>query len=72
LPRDTRERVGRSLSTLEQFPQAGKALTGAWRGYRAPIGPWGWLIAAYTYDEAHARVTVLAFHDARSVDAARG
>lgn len=66
LPADTRRRVGRSLLTLEQFPLAGKALTGTWRGYRALVGPWGWLIAIYIYEEKHDRVAVLAFHDARA------
>jgi len=70
LPVGTRERVGRTLLTLEQFPRAGKALTGAWRGYRALVGPWGWLIAVYAYEEARDRVTVLAFHDARAAGAA--
>jgi plasmid stabilization system protein ParE len=66
LPAGTRERVARSLLTLKQFPRAGKALTGAWRGYRALVGPWGWLIAVYAYEDAHDRITVLAFHDARA------
>jgi hypothetical protein len=70
LPAGTRERVGRSLLTLEQFPKAGKALTGTWRGYRALVGPWGWLIAVYTYEDARDLVTVLAFHDARAAGAA--
>jgi hypothetical protein len=69
LPAGTRERVGHSLLTLEQFPRAGKALTGTWRGYRALVGPWGWLIAIYSYEEARDRVTVLAFHDARAAEA---
>lgn len=72
LPADTRARVGRSLLTLEQFPRAGKALTGAWRGHRAVVGPWGWLIAVYVYEEAHDRVAVLAFHDARTAGTAIG
>jgi plasmid stabilization system protein ParE len=70
LPPGTRERIGRSLATLEQFPRAGRALAGAWRGHRALIGPWGWLIAVYVYEEARDRATVLAFHDARAASAA--
>ena len=66
LPAGTRERVGRTLLTLEQFPRAGKALSGLWRGCRALVGPWGWLIAVYTYEEAQDKVTVVAFHDART------
>lgn len=70
LPDGARERVGRSLLTLEQFPRAGKALLGLWRGNRALVGPWGWLIAVYTYEEAQDKVTVIAFHDARTAASA--
>src|SRR3954466_5512562 len=47
LPVDTRERVSRSLLTLEKFPRAGNQLSGIWRDCRALIGPWGWLIVVY-------------------------
>lgn len=70
LPTDTRERVSRSLLTLEEFPRAGKQLSGVWRDCRALIGPWGWLIVVYIYLEAEGRVVVIAFHDARTSDAA--
>ena len=70
LPVDTRERVSRSLFTLEEFPRAGKQLSGVWRDCRALIGPWGWLIVVYMYIEADDRVDVIAFHDARTSDAA--
>jgi hypothetical protein len=70
LPVDTRERVSRSLLTLEEFPRAGKQLSGVWRDCRALIGPWGWLIVAYMYGEADDRVVVIAFHDARTSAAA--
>jgi len=70
LPRDTRKRVGRSLLTLEQFPRGGRSLTGRWHGLRALIGPWGWLIAIYSYEEARDRVTIVAFQDARAAGAA--
>jgi plasmid stabilization system protein ParE len=66
LPADTRERVSRSLLTLEEFPRAGKQLSGVWRDCRALIGPWGWLIVVYMYIEAEDRVVVIAFHDART------
>lgn len=66
LPADTRERVSRSLLTLEEFPRAGKQLSGVWRDCRALIGPWGWLIVVYMYFEAEDRVVVIAFHDART------
>lgn len=70
LPPDTRERVARSLLTLEEFPRAGKQLSGVWRDCRALIGPWGWLIVVYVYIEAEDRVVIIAFHDARTSDSA--
>ena len=70
LPVDTRERMSRSLLTLEEFPRAGKQLSGVWRDCRALIGPWGWLIVVYVYIEAEDRVIAIAFHDARTSDAA--
>jgi hypothetical protein len=70
LPTDTRERVSRSLLTLEEFPRAGKQLSGVWRDCRAFIGPWGWLIVVYMYIQAEDRAVVIAFHDARTSDAA--
>jgi plasmid stabilization system protein ParE len=70
LPSDTRDRVLRSLLTLEEFPRAGKQLAGVWRDCRALVGPWGWLIVVYLHIEAEDRVVVVAFHDARTSDAA--
>ena len=70
LPADTRQRVARSLLTLEDFPRAGKQLSGVWRDCRAIIGPWGWLIIVYMYIAAEGRVVVIAFHDARTSNAA--
>ena len=70
LPTDTRQRVARSLLTLEEFPRAGNQLSGVWRDCRALIGPWGWLIVVYIYIEVEERVIVIAFHDARTSDAA--
>lgn len=70
LPDDTRDRVARSLLTLEEFPRAGKQLSSVWRDCRALIGPWDWLIVVYLYIEAEGRVVVIAFHDARTSDAA--
>lgn len=70
LPADTRERVSRSLLTLEEFPRAGKRLSGPWRDCRALIGPWGWLIVVYMHIESEDRVIVVAFHDARTSEAA--
>lgn len=70
LPADARERVSRSLLMLEDFPRAGKQLSGVWRDCRALIGPWGWLIVVYMYIEAEDRVVVIAFHDGRTSEAA--
>ncbi len=70
LPPDTRERIARSLLTLEEFPRAGRKLSGVWRDCRAVVGPWGWLIVVYMYTEAEDRVVVIAFHDARTSEAA--
>ena len=70
LPADTRERVSRTLLTLGEFPRVGKQLFGVWRDCRALIGPWGWLIVVYMYIESEDRVVVIAFHDARTSDAA--
>ncbi len=70
LPADTLERVSRSLLTLEEFPRAGKQLSGIWQDCRALIGPWGWLIVVYMYIEAENRVVIIAFHDARASDVA--
>lgn len=70
LPADTRDRVARSLLALEEFPRAGKQLSGVWRDCRALIGPWGWLVVVYLYIESEDRVVVIAFHDARTSDAA--
>lgn len=70
LPADTWDRVARSLLTLEEFPRAGKQLSGVWRDCRALVGPWGWLIVVYIYIESEDRVVLIAFHDARTSDAA--
>lgn len=70
LPADTGDRVSRMLLMLEEFPRAGKQLSGVWRDCRALVGPWGWLIVVYMYIEAEDRVVVIAFHDARMSDAA--
>ncbi len=70
LPADARERVSRSLLTLREFPRAGKRLSGVWRDCRALVGPWGWLLIVYMYVEAEDCVAVIAFHDARTSEAA--
>lgn len=70
LPVDTRGRISRSLLTLEEFPRAGRQLSGAWRDCRALVGPWGWLSVVYMYVESEDEVVVIAFHDARTSEAA--
>ncbi|HEX3240747.1 MAG TPA: hypothetical protein VHR18_11525 [Solirubrobacterales bacterium] len=70
LPTDASDRVSRSLVILGELPRAGKQLAGAWRDCRALIGPWGWMIVVYMYIEAEDRAVVIAFHDARTSDAA--
>jgi plasmid stabilization system protein ParE len=71
LPPTTNARVQRSLRILEQFPLAGRALTGRWEGMRFLIGPWPWMILVYVHDEADDVVSVVAVHDRRSASAAR-
>jgi hypothetical protein len=70
LPADTGDRVSGSLLMLEDFPRASRQLSGVWRDCRALIGPWGWLIVVYMYIESEDRVVVIAFHDARTSEAA--
>lgn len=70
LPTDARKSVSRSLLTLEEFPRAGRKLSGPWRDCRALIGPWGWLIIVYVHFEEENRAVVIAFHDARTSEAA--
>jgi hypothetical protein len=70
LPPDTRARVAGALRVLERFPEAGRALTGAWNGFRLLIGPWRWMLIIHTYDPASDSVTVVSIQDARSSTAA--
>lgn len=72
LPDDTRERLRQSLRVLEEFPRAGKALSGAWSGHHTLVGPWGWLIVVYTYFDSNDRVVIVAFQDARTSTVATG
>lgn len=69
LPVDTRERVRRSLRTLERFPRSGRELDEPWRPVRVMIGPWPWLLVLYSYEEREDVVLVLGFQDARSYQA---
>jgi plasmid stabilization system protein ParE len=70
LPASTLRRVQTSLRILEDFPLAGRALTGTWEATRFLIGPWPWLILVYLHDEHDGAVYVVAAHDARSSSAA--
>lgn len=70
LPADTRERVGRSLAALEQFPRLGPELEGRWAGLRFVLGPWRWMVIVCQFDEPSDRVTVVTIQDARSSRAA--
>jgi hypothetical protein len=56
LPADTRERVRRSLGTLEEFPRLGPELEGRWVGLRFILGPWRWMLIVYQSDEPSDRV----------------
>jgi plasmid stabilization system protein ParE len=66
LPRETRDRVRRSLRPLAEFPRMGAALEGRWEGFRFLVGPWRWMIFVYVYFQDEDRVVVLSAHDARS------
>lgn len=70
LPHDTKDRVGRSLRIVEQFPRAGRELDGRWQPFRLLIGPWRWLLILYEYNEQEDVVQVLTIQDARSSHAA--
>ena len=70
LPADTRDRVRRSLSVLEQFPRIGRQLEGRWGPLRLILGPWRWMLILYSYEEQDDLVLVVTFQDARSSAAA--
>jgi hypothetical protein len=70
LPPGTRERVWRSLRTLERFPLLGRELQGRWSPFRFVLGPWRWLLVVYAYDEQRDLVLVVTLQDARSSSAA--
>jgi hypothetical protein len=65
LPDNTWVRVFSSLSVLEQFPHAGRALPGPWEGFRVIVGPWGWMLLIYEYIEKDDQVVVVTAEDAR-------
>jgi len=66
LPADTKERVKRSLRSLESFPLIGAPLHGRWDGFRFVLGPWRWMVIVYEYFEDEQRVVVETFQDGRS------
>lgn len=70
LPRDTRERVRRSLRSLERFPRMGAELSGRWEPLRFVLGPWRWLLIVYAYEPDDDLVVVVTMQDARSSSAA--
>ena len=70
LPPDTRERVKRSLRSLEDFPYIGAPLKGQWQGFRFLLGPWRWMLIVYEYFESENRVVIVTIQDGRSSAAA--
>jgi hypothetical protein len=54
---------------LEEFPRAGKQLSGVWRDWQGPDRSLGLADRRHMYLEAEDRVVVIAFHDARTSDA---
>jgi plasmid stabilization system protein ParE len=66
LPLDTKERVRRSLRTLEDFPHIGAPLRGRWQGLRFLLGPWRWMLIVYEYFEDEKRVVIVTIQDGRS------
>jgi plasmid stabilization system protein ParE len=70
LPTNTRQRLRAVLEPLEQFPEMGPPLHGAWDGFRFLLGPWAWMIVVYVYDRERDEVAVVAIHDARTMGSA--
>lgn len=65
LPPDTRRRVKKRLRSLERFP-ARQRLFGNWEGFRFVLGPWGWMLIVFTFDEETDEVIVATIQDARA------
>jgi plasmid stabilization system protein ParE len=66
LPVGTIERVQRSLRTLEDFPELGSPLGGAFAGRSFLLGPWRWMIVIYQFDPERDLVAILAIVDGRT------
>ena len=69
LPRDTAERVRRSIAPLGDFPLLGAPLTGRWGTLRFLLGPWRWMLVVYRSDEETDAATIVTIQDARSARA---
>ena len=67
LPPDTKNRVKRSLRSLESFPLVGAPLMGRWEGFRFLLGPWRWMVIVYEYSEEEQRVVVVTIQDGRAL-----
>lgn len=65
LPPDTRQRVKKRLRSLEHFP-ARQELSGKWEGFRFVLGPWGWMLMVFTFDEKTDEVVIATIQDART------
>lgn len=65
LPPDTRQRVKKRLRSLERFP-TGQRLFDNWEGFRFVLGPWGWMLIVFTFDEKTDEVIIATIQDARS------
>lgn len=66
LPRDTIERVKRSLRPLADFPELGAELGHDLAPRRFVLGPWRWMIVVYSFYPKDELVAVLAIVDART------
>ena len=65
LPPDTRQRVQKRLCSLESVP-ARQRLSGDWEGFRFILGPWGWMLIVFTFDEKIDEVVIATIQDARN------
>ena len=70
LPTNTRQRVKRSLRSLEVAPRIGPELGGSWAGFRFILGPWRWMVLVHLVIDDEDRAVVVTVQDARSSSAA--
>ncbi|MGH9194559.1 MAG: type II toxin-antitoxin system RelE/ParE family toxin [Acidimicrobiia bacterium] len=66
LPKNTVERVKRSIRPLADFPELGAELGGVFAPWRFLLGPWRWMIVIYRFDPENDLVAILAIVDART------